>query len=455
MAIQTVNPATGEPIQEYQEMTTVELDNIIVLSNEVYKKWRELDISERSQCFQRLISQFDQDKENLATLMANEMGKPVSAGRKEVEKCQRLCRYYIDNAEEFLAPRSIQTEMQKSYIAYKPIGIIFAIMPWNFPVWQVMRFAVPNIMVGNTAILSHAPICTGTSIAIEQLFLNAGFPEGMFRSVVVDNDAAKYIIEHPLVRGVTLTGSERAGKAVGAEAAGALKKVVLELGGSDPYVILEDADLEKAAEAIVTSRMSNTGQVCISAKRIIVLDQVHDNLVTLVSEKVKRFDMGDPLNDDTNYGPMAREDLRAEVHKQVQKSIEKGATCLAGGKLPEGRGFYYPPTILTSVEKGMPAMDEEIFGPVISFIRVTSEDEAVEVANDTQYGLAGAVFTENLERGERLAADKIKAGTVYVNDFVASDPRLPFGGIKNSGYGRELAEIGMHEFVNVKTICVK
>lgn len=455
MAIQTTNPSTEEVLQTYEEMSEKVVGDSIERTHEAYLAWRETPFSERAKAMHRAAELLKSNKEEYATLIANEMGKPISAGRAEIEKCALVCEYYANNAEKLLAPREIKTEMKKSLVVYRPIGIIFAIMPWNFPFWQVFRFAAPNLMAGNAGILSHAPISTGTGLAIEKLLLDAGFPENLFRSLVVNNDVAGFIIRHPKVAAVTLTGSEKAGAIVGAEAAGALKKVVLELGGSDPYVILEDADLELAAEACVTARMNNTGQVCISPKRLLAVDAIRDEFEKLVLSKLDRFKMGDPLDENTNFGPMARKDLRDEVHGQVQECVKQGATLVMGGEIPDRKGFYYPPTVLKDVKKGMPAVDDEIFGPVITFIDTKDEADAIRIANDSRFGLAGAVFTKNIERGLDIATNKIRTGTCYVNGSVASDPRLPFGGIKSSGYGRELSVEGIHEFVNTKTICVK
>ena len=455
MAIKTVNPATEEVIHTYDEMSEDTVRDIIEKTHQVHLSWRETPFSERTKALHRTAELLKSNKDEYAKIISSEMGKPITPARAEIEKCAGVCEYYANNAEELLKPREIKTEMKKSMVVYRPLGIVFAIMPWNFPFWQVFRFAAPNLMAGNAGILSHAPICTGTGQAIEKLLKEAGFPENLFRSVIVNNEVAAYIIKHTKTAAVTLTGSERAGSIVGAEAAGALKKVVLELGGSDPYLILEDADLELAAEECVVSRMNNTGQVCISPKRLITVDAVYDQFEKLVLEKLKRYKLGDPTNEDTNFGPMARKDIRDEVHAQVQECVKKGAKLLTGGEIPDKKGFYCPPTALANVKKGIPAYDDEIFGPVFGFIRVKDEKEAIEVANDSRFGLAGGVFTKDIERGLDIAMNKIRTGSCYVNGYVASDPRLPFGGIKSSGYGRELSKEGIHEFVNTKTICVK
>jgi succinate-semialdehyde dehydrogenase / glutarate-semialdehyde dehydrogenase len=455
MSIQTINPATAKVIETYEEMAEPTVNGIIESTHTAYLAWRETGFSERKKCMLQSAALLRKNQKQYATLLSNEMGKPISAAIAEIEKCASVCEYYAQHAEDLLKPRVITTEMKQSQVVYRPLGIIFAIMPWNFPFWQVFRFAAPNLMAGNAGLLSHAPISTGTALAIESLLKEAGFPENLFRSLIINNDVAAFTIKHPKIVAVTLTGSERAGSAVGATAAGALKKVVLELGGSDPYVILADADLELAAEECVLSRMNNTGQVCISAKRLIIVDAVYDAFEKMIIEKVKRYKMADPMDENTNFGPMARADLRDEVHQQVQECLQKGASLITGGEIPQRTGFYYPPTILNHVTKGMPAYDEEIFGPVIGLIRVKDENEAIEIANDSRFGLAGAVFTKDIEHGLDIATNKIHAGTCYVNGSVASDPRLPFGGIKSSGYGRELSQEGIHEFVNTKTIAVK
>lgn len=454
MSIQTINPATGETLKLYNKMSSQEMDKIIDDTYNDYLKWCGTSFAERGKLLRQAADLLGKNKTKYAKLMAQEMGKPIVAGEAEVEKCAWVCEYYADNAEELLKPRVVKTEMKKSYVTYRPAGIIFAIMPWNFPMWQVFRFCAPNLMAGHGCLLKHAPISTGTALEIESLFREAGFPKNIFRVLVIDTDKAPRVIANQKVAAVTLTGSERAGIAVGSKAGKSLKKIVLELGGSDPYVILEDADLELAVENCVASRLNNTGQVCIAAKRIIIVDAVYDKFKNLILKKIQDYKVGDPMNKNTDMGPMAREDLRAEVHKQVQESIQKGAKCETGGKLPEGKGFYYPPTVLTEVKPGMPAFDDEIFGPVITLIHAKNEAEAIELANNTKYGLAAAVFTQNLEHGEKIAREKIHAGSCAVNTYVKSDPRLPFGGIKLSGYGRELSVEGIKAFMNIKTISI-
>lgn len=455
MSIQTINPATGQVIQSYPEMDIATVDKIIDSTHAAFLQWRHRNFSERAQILQKIAALLDQNKQEYAQLITQEMGKPLRFSIAEIEKCQKSCQFYAENAEKLLAPQPVKTEKSKSYIVYRPIGAIFAIMPWNFPFWQVFRFAAPNLMAGNAALLRHAPICTGTGLAIEKLCQQAGLPENLFRTLVIDNDTAAHVIKHPHVKGVTLTGSPRAGSIVGSTAAGSLKKIVLELGGNDPYVVLADADLPQAAETCVTSRLNNSGQVCIAAKRIIVVDAVREQFEKLVLAQLKNYKMGDPTQPDINLGPLAREDLRNTVHQQVQTCIKQGATLVTGGQIPEHPGFFYPPTVLKNIQANMPAMREEIFGPVIALINAKDEADAIRIANDSEYGLAAAVFTKDIARGEEIAANQIHAGSCFVNDMVSSDPRLPFGGINHSGFGRELGEAGIREFTNIKTICVK
>lgn len=452
MPIQTVNPATETVIQTYPEMSQSQVDQVINAVHHDYLIWRALSIEERAKKMYRAAELLKENKTVYAKLMSEEMGKPIAAGIAEVEKCALACEYYATHAAELLKPRYVKTDYKKSYVVYEPSGIIFAIMPWNFPFWQVFRFAAPNLMAGHGCLLKHAPISTGTALAIEKLFRDAGFPENIFRTLVIDVDLAPYVIAHPKISGVTITGSEQAGMSVAAEAGKAIKKVVLELGGNDPYLILADANLEKAAETCVASRLNNSGQVCIAAKRLIVVDEVFHQFEKLVLENVRNYKMGDPSQKDVNMGPLARADLRDKVHQQVQESINRGAKLLMGGKISAEKGFYYPITILTDVKPGMPAFDEEIFGPVIVLVHAKNEAEAITLANQSRFGLGAAVFTNDLIRGEKIATEKIQAGTCAINTFVKSDPRLPFGGTKHSGFGRELAEEGMHAFMNVKTI---
>ncbi|WP_173238501.1 NAD-dependent succinate-semialdehyde dehydrogenase [Legionella antarctica] len=454
MKIETVNPATEETLHYYECLSEPLINKKIDAGYEAYLSWKETSFATRQGLMLKMAHLLAERRDELALLMSQEMGKPITAGKAEIDKCSWVCEHYAKHAESYLKSRFIQTEMKVAKVCYNPLGIIFAIMPWNFPFWQVFRFAAPTIMAGNAAVLKHAPITSGTGNKIEQLFKEAKFPPYLFQHLIVDNECAAKIIEHHHISAVTLTGSERAGSLVAAHAGKFLKKSVLELGGSDPYLVLEDADLELAAHCIVTSRLNNSGQVCIAAKRVIAVQSIGQELIDKIIHCMSVFKMGDPLDPKTNLGPLARKDLRDTLHKQVEKSIKQGAKLLCGGIIPDGKGFYYSPTLLTDVKPGMTAFDEELFGPVIAVSFVDDEKEAIAYANKSQYGLGAAVFTRDLKKGESIATNEIEAGVCFVNSFVASDPRLPFGGIKHSGYGRELSQEGILEFVNKKTIAI-
>jgi succinate-semialdehyde dehydrogenase/glutarate-semialdehyde dehydrogenase len=454
MSFTTINPTTGKPMQTYDELTPDSAAAVIVKANEAWLSWRGTSFAMRAALMKKAATMLRERNRELALLMADEMGKPLAQGNAEVEKCAWACDYYADNAEQHLAPDVVRTESHKSYVAFEPLGVVLAIMPWNFPFWQVYRFAAPALMAGNVAILKHASNVPGCALAIERLFQEAGFPADAFRTLLIGSKHVQAVIEHPLVRAVTLTGSTPAGKAVAAQAGSVLKKTVLELGGSDPYLVLEDADLEAAVMTSVNSRLINAGQSCIAAKRFIVARPMIDEFTTRFVALMKSKTVGDPLAEGTEVGPQARHDLRDALHQQVRSSIERGASLLLGGEIPPGDGAFYPPTVLTKVKPGMPAYDEELFGPVAAIIEAQDEDDAVRIANDSIFGLGAAVFTRDLARGERVAR-RLEAGATFVNALVASDPRLPFGGIKESGYGRELGPYGIREFVNVKTVVVR
>lgn len=454
MYIETINPATETLIKRYPFQNRKEVLKRVESAHVAFEIWRKTAFSDRKACMLRMATLLREEKDNLAPLIVEEMGKPLAAALSEIEKCAWVCEHYAHEAEQYLSPTIIQTEAFKSKVVYQPLGVVLAIMPWNFPFWQVFRYAAPTLMAGNTALLKHAPITTGCAFLIEDLFKRAGFPEGTFQTLVLEDEKTELVLAHPHVVAVTLTGSSRAGSAVASLAGKHLKRAVLELGGSDPYLILADADLSLAAHAVVTSRLSNAGQSCIAAKRIIVVQEVYDAFIGLLREEMKRFEMGDPQLSTTSMGPMARADLREALHKQVLMSQAKGAVVLVGGKIPSIPGFYYPPTLLIDVVPGMPAFDEELFGPVIAVIKACDEKDAIRLANQSQFGLGGAIFTRDVVRGEQIAKDEIETGTCVVNQFVLSDPRLPFGGIKSSGYGRELSRAGILEFVNIKTIVV-
>ncbi|MEO1022937.1 MAG: NAD-dependent succinate-semialdehyde dehydrogenase [Bacteroidota bacterium] len=453
--IQTINPATGERIRTYPITTPEGLNQGIEESAKAQGIWKTWSIEERSSVIIQLKQLLEQGKEEFAQLMAVEMGKPITQGRSEIEKCQWLIGYYAEKGEAFLADQIVETEAEKSVVSYKPLGVVLSIMPWNYPFWQVLRFAIPALLAGNAVLLKHADNVTGCAMALTELFRNISVPRGLFEMAILPNDRVKEAITHPLVQAVTLTGSTRAGRAVAGQAGASLKKTVLELGGSDPSIVLGDADLYEAAQSIALSRLLNNGQSCIAAKRVIVVDEVYNEFLELFKTEFQQAVVGDPLKEQTSIGPMARVDLRDELHRQVSESVQQGATLVFGGKKPHGKGAFYPVTLLTDVKKNMPAYSEELFGPVASVIKVRNEQEAIAVANDTDYGLGASIYTANIERAQQLASENIEAGSVFINGFVKSDPRLPFGGIKHSGYGRELGIFGIREFVNIKTIVTK
>ncbi len=454
MTIKAINPATGEVFESYEEATPDAVKKIIGKVNAAFLDWRRTPIAERARPMRRAAEILRAEAHDHARLMAREMGKPVRDGIAEAQKCALGCDYYADNAERLLARETVATEARSSFVIFNPLGVVLAVMPWNFPFWQVFRFAAPALMAGNAAVLKHASNVPGCALAIEDIFRRAGFPENLFRTLMIGSKRVDAVIEHPLVRAVTVTGSGAAGRAIARKAGEMLKKTVLELGGSDPYLVLEDADLDLAAKICAKGRLVNSGQSCIAAKRFIVVEPVRAKFEALFVERMKAARMGDPFDDQTEIGPQARQDLRDALHDQVEASLAKGARCLLGGKVPEGSGAYYPATVLTDVRPGMPAYDEELFGPVAAIIAVKTEAEAIDVANDSAFGLGGAVITRDLARGERIAAELIESGCVFVNEVVRSDPRLPFGGVKESGYGRELSSYGIREFVNVKTVYV-
>ena len=455
MVLKSINPANGQEIASYKEMTLEEVGAIIADVDSAYHEWRNTSFDHRATLLRRASELLQNRKEDLGRLMTLEMGKPFTQALAEVTKCATVCEYYADNAERILADQIIETDASKSYVAYRPIGIVFAVMPWNFPFWQVLRFAAPALMAGNVGILKHASNVQGCAKEIEKIFHDAGFPKNVFRILVISSKYVKDVINNPLVKAVTLTGSTPAGKAVASQAGNVLKKTVLELGGSDPYIILEDADLDQAITACMIGRFLNTGQSCIAAKRFIVVESILDEFRGKILQAMKNQKWGDPFDEDVNIGPMVNIWSRNEVHEQVIASIEKGAELLVGGEVPDVEGAFYPATLLDNVKPGMPAFDDEIFGPVASIIPVKDEAEAIRLANQTPFGLGSAVFTRDVEKGERIAANEIEAGCCFVNDFVRSDPRLPFGGIKESGYGRELSEMGIREFTNMKTVYIR
>ena len=454
MTIRAINPATGEVVATHEEMTPAAVGRILEDVHEAFLGWRRASFADRAAPMRRAANTLRANAGDYARLMAKEMGKPIREGVAEAQKCASVCDFYAENAERFLAREAIATEARKSFVTFNPLGVVLAVMPWNFPFWQVFRFAAPGLMAGNAAVLKHASNVPGCALAIEDVFRRSGFPQNLFRALMIGSPKVEAVIENPLVRAVTLTGSGPAGRSIARKAGEMLKKTVLELGGSDPYLILEDADLELAATVSAKGRLINSGQSCIAAKRFIAVDKIRRPFEELFVQKMRAVKMGDPLREETQIGPQARHDLRDALHRQVEASVAKGARCLLGGRVPEDRGAYYPPTVLTDVGKGMPAYEEELFGPVAAIIPVRDEEEAIATANDSVFGLGAAVLTSDLARGERIAAERIESGCVFVNDSVRSDPRLPFGGVKESGYGRELSAYGIREFVNIKTVLV-
>jgi succinate-semialdehyde dehydrogenase/glutarate-semialdehyde dehydrogenase len=454
MSLRSVDPTDGSLVREYPETTLEEVTGALAAAARAFEAWRRTSFAERASVMRRAPPRLRERKEELARLMAREMGKPVAQGRGEAEKCAWVCDHYAENAERLLAPESVPTDASRSYVAFEPLGPVLAVMPWNFPFWQVFRFAAPALMAGNVGLLKHASNVCGCALAIEDLLHAAGVPRDAFRALLVPSSKVAALVEAREVVAVTLTGSTPAGRAIAAKAGAVLKKTVLELGGSDPYVILEDADLEKAAETCAAARLVNSGQSCIAAKRFVVVEPVRARFEELLVERIRARRMGNPLEDGVDVGPQARPDLRDDLHRQVEASVARGARVLLGGTVPDGPGAFYPPSVLSGVAPGMPAFDEELFGPVAAVVAAKDEKDAIRLANHTVFGLGAAVFTRDLERGERIARRELAAGSCFVNAFVKSDPRLPFGGIRESGYGRELGVFGIREFVNVKTVYV-
>jgi len=455
MNLISINPANNKKINSYEEISKDSINQIIDSSFNTFLEWRNKSFSYRAKKMRHLAELLKQKKDLLGLLMTKEMGKPIKQSIAEAEKCAWVCEYYADNAEKFLSQKEIPTGSTKSFISFQPIGIVLAIMPWNFPFWQVFRFASPALMAGNVGILKHASNVQGCAIEIEKLFLEAGFPKFAFSNLVIGSKKVSNVIKNSKISAVTLTGSTPAGKSVASLAGSLLKKTVLELGGNDPYVILEDADLDNAVKSCIAGRMLNAGQSCIAAKRFIVVQSSLKEFIDKIHNEIKKMKMGDPINPDINIGPMVNNIARDELHQQVLISIEKGAKLLFGGKIPQLDGAFYPPTLLVDVEPGMPAFDDELFGPVAVVISAKDQSHAIELANKTNFGLGAAIFTRDLDKGENIATKELEAGSCFVNDFVKSDPRLPFGGIKESGYGRELSEFGIQEFVNIKSVVVQ
>jgi succinate-semialdehyde dehydrogenase/glutarate-semialdehyde dehydrogenase len=453
--IRIVEPASGRLLRSYPEMDGAQAREILGRTQQAYLGWRSSSLQSRAEPLRALARLLRERDEAIAELMAREMGKPMAQGKAEAEKCAWTCAYFADNAQAMLRPEPVATEASRSYLTFQPLGVVLAVMPWNFPFWQVFRCAAPGVMAGNAWLLKHASNVSGSALLIEELFRQAGFPPDLLRAVLLrGGPAVLELIDDPRVAAVSLTGSGPSGRAVAERAGRNLKKTVLELGGSDAYLVLEDADLPRAARACARGRLINAGQSCIAAKRFIVTPRVRERFQELLVREMAAYRPGDPLRPDTELGPLAGLELREKLHEQVTRSLERGAALLLGGVIPPGPGAFYPPTVLAGVRPGMPAFDEELFGPVAAVVPARDEEEAVELANASPFGLGAAVFTSDPQRGERIAAERLEAGNCFVNDFVRSDPRLPFGGVKQSGYGRELSAFGLREFTNLKTVWV-
>lgn len=449
-----INPATEEEIATYDRISASEAASRIDIAQQTFQNWKKTSLDERITLMRKLADIFDENKEAYAKMATQEMGKVIGQARSEIEKCAMICRYYADNIHTLIKDDMVETEATKSYVTFQPLGVILAVMPWNFPFYQVIRFAVPAVMAGNTGVLKHASNVQGCAMALENAFAKAGFPKGIFTNLNIASDAVESIIENDHIVAVTLTGSDPAGRSVATIAGKHLKKTVLELGGSDAYIILEDADMDKATDLATYGRLQNNGQTCIAAKRFVVLASIYDEFIAQYTKKMEAATMGDPMDENTYYGPMARVDLRDELHEQVKETIDQGGRLVTGGKIPKRKGAYYPATILADLKPGMTGFDQELFGPVASVIKAQDEEEAIDLANNSQFGLGSGVITADSLRGEQIAL-RLEAGNSFVNKLVASDPRLPFGGIKTSGYGRELAKYGIKEFMNTKSIWIE
>jgi acyl-CoA reductase-like NAD-dependent aldehyde dehydrogenase len=451
--IQSINPATEEVLATYEPAAPEQVEHALDAAQRTFREWRVVSFAHRAQLMRAAGRYLRDQRPRLAGLITAEMGKPIVESEAEVEKCAWNCDFYADTAEGFLRDEPRPSSARESYVAFTPLGVVLAIMPWNFPFWQLFRFAAPALMAGNTAILKHASNVPQCALAIQEVFRCAGFPDGAFQTLLIGGRAATQLIDDRRIVAVTLTGSDDTGSVVAAAAGQALKKTVLELGGSDPFIVLQDADLAAAAETAVRSRYQNTGQSCIAAKRFIVVDAVFGDFQERFSKAVRQLRVGDPMDRDTQVGPLARDDLRDGLEKQVSRSIAQGAKLVVGGARVPGRGYFFAPTVLSDVAPGMAAGCEEVFGPVAALIRARDAEDALRIANDSAFGLGANLWTADLTRARRLARE-IESGQVFINGMVISDPRLPFGGVKRSGYGRELSEYGIREFVNVQTVWI-
>ncbi len=453
MVIRSINPATEEVLAEFEAFSPEQIDAVLREAQQAFRQWNRTSFEERAALMRRAASYLRQHQERLAGLTTAEMGKPIVEAEAEIEKCAWTAGFYAEHAARFLADEPVATNASESFVAFEPLGTVLAIMPWNFPYWQVFRFAIPALMAGNTAVLKHASNVSQCALAIEEIFREAGFPQGAFRTLVVSSSAVEGIIKDPRIAAVTLTGSEAVGSIVARTAGEALKKIVLELGGSDPFIVLADADVDGAVEFAVRSRFQDCGQSCISAKRFIVVEEVAEEFEQRFARATAHLRVGDPTRRETQIGPVARGDLREDLDRQVRETVQQGARILQGGKSLGDRGYFYAPTVLVNVQPTMVAFQEETFGPIAAVMRVCDAEEAIAIANASIYGLGGNLWTSDIERGKQLAR-RIETGGVFINGMTASDPRLPFGGVKRSGYGRELSSYGIREFVNIQTIWV-
>ena len=453
MAIASINPATGDKLKEFTAFNDAEIEKRLKHAEHAFQQHRREAFPKRAQLLVGVATLLEREKNELARTMTLEMGKIFRASVEEIEKCARGCRYYAENAERFLEDEPAQTGARRSYLRYEPMGPVLAIMPWNFPFWQVFRFAAPALMAGNVGILKHAANVPQCALAIEQLFCRAGFDEGAFQTLLIEADQVERLIVDPRIKAVTLTGSEKAGSAVGSTAAREIKKSVLELGGSDPFIVMPSADFGLAVSTAVKARTINTGQSCIAAKRFFIADKIYDDFLNKFVEQMRSLKIGDPFDETTEIGPLATEQILNGVHQQVQKSIAAGAKLLTGGNRIAGPGFFYEPTLLVDVPRNSPAFREEVFGPVAAVFRVRDAEEAIDLANDHRYGLAASAWTNDPIEQE-LFTSELESGMVFINAMSASDPRLPFGGVKRSGFGRELGAAGIREFMNAKTIWI-
>lgn len=451
--LKTFNPATGESIDTYKIMSDSQMNEAIEACHKAFLEWKSRSAEDRAKVIKKIGEKIAEHKDELAELMTKEMGKLVKQSHQELELCSGICDYTAKNG-----PESLKDEEQelpdggKGFITYSPLGVIYGIQPWNFPSYQVVRYSIANLMAGNGVLLKHAENVTGSALMLEKIYREAGLPENLFKVLLISHDQSDQVIEHDLIRGVTLTGSPGAGKVIGKKAGENLKKTVLELGSNDAYLVLEDADIDLAVKTCVQGRIYNNGETCVAAKRFVVVDKVYDKFKDAFVKQMSEIKAGDPTKDDSDIGPMAREDLRDELHEQVEESVKKGAKILCGGKKPEGKGFFYPATVLGDLKPGMPAYDDELFGPVASLIKAKDDEDAMRIANDSRFGLGGGIFSKDEEKARELAKYHFDTGMVFINSFGLAKPNMPFGGVKDSGYGREHGTFGLHEFVNVKAV---